>query len=60
MTLYEVRKRTVIRDGEPQNQAKCPGCGQWADVDAEQWCGDVSLICPECGWHGYVRGERLS
>jgi hypothetical protein len=45
--------RTVDRDGLNQGQARCPECGQWADLDQDQLEGSCSLIC-ECGWHGYV------
>lgn len=58
MEAYELRTRVVTRDGAPQHLAECPGCGQWADVDEDQLAGTVSLVCPECGWHGYIRGER--
>jgi hypothetical protein len=41
-----------------QSQAKCPKCGIWGDVDGDQLCGSVSLICPECGWHGWIEEGR--
>lgn len=39
-----------------QPQARCPECETWADMDDEQVVGEVSLVCTECGWHGYVGG----
>lgn len=42
-----------------QQQARCSNCGVWGDVDAEQARGAVSLICPECGWYGYIGGEAV-
>ena len=46
--------RTRRRDNrEIVNQVRCPECGVWGDVDADQLAGRVSCICPECGWHGY-------
>ena len=35
--------RTVIRDGQPQWQLCCPGCGVWADLDDDQLHGRVSV-----------------
>ena len=35
--------RTVIRDGEPQWQLRCPGCAVWADIDLDQLHGHVSV-----------------
>jgi hypothetical protein len=35
--------RTVIRDGEPQWQLRCPGCGSWGDIDDDQLHGRVSV-----------------
>lgn len=40
-----------------QPLAKCPACGVWGDIDYDQLAGRVSLICGECGWHGYIGGE---
>lgn len=40
-----------------QAQARCPECSTWGDVDGEQLGGTVSLICSECGWHGYIDGR---
>lgn len=31
-------------------QFKCPGCGQWAYMDNDQWHGRVSTMC-DCGYH---------
>jgi predicted RNA-binding Zn-ribbon protein involved in translation (DUF1610 family) len=56
--MSDLKRKTVKRDvGELVPKAKCPDCGQWADVDADQLAGDVSLVCPECGWHGYIDGR---
>jgi hypothetical protein len=40
-----------------QAQAKCPACGTWGDVDADQLRGEVSLVCEICEWHGYIDGR---
>lgn len=32
---------------------RCPR-GHLGRIDAEQLEGVVSIICEECGWHGYV------
>lgn len=45
------RAWVVIRDGEPQWQFCCPGCGLRADVDEDQIRGQVSIDCPECDYH---------
>lgn len=31
--------------------ANCPGCGLRARIDRDQYRGDVSVDCPECGYH---------
>lgn len=51
-------KRIEIGETERrlQAQAQCPACGQWADIDHDQFDGSVSLVC-ECGWHGYIDGR---
>lgn len=33
---------------------KCPDCGSIGRIDDEQASGQVSIICSECRWHGYV------
>lgn len=48
------RTRLMTRDSVVITQACCPGCHQWADLDEEQAAGNVSLICENCGWHGYI------
>ena len=54
MSAFATERRVMKRDGtELVPEVKCPQCGVWGDVDAEQLAGTVSLICPECGWHGY-------
>jgi len=45
------RVRLVRRDGELVRNFKCPGCGQWGDVDDDQWHGRVSIECPDCSFH---------
>lgn len=50
-----VDTRSIERDGEPVLQAKCPACETWGDIDTDQETGRVSLICPLCGWHGWVK-----
>jgi hypothetical protein len=40
-----------------QTQARCPSCDTFGDVDADQLGGSVSLICSECGWHGFIDGR---
>lgn len=40
-----------------QTQAMCPNCEVWGDIDEEQLAGTVSLVCPECNWHGYIDGR---
>lgn len=63
MASERVETRTVKRieigqtERQLQPQAKCPGCGTWGDVDADQLAGRVSLICPECGWHDYIEAR---
>lgn len=37
------RFRCVSRDGEIEWLFECPGCGQWASLDDDQWHGRVSV-----------------
>lgn len=37
------RLRTVVRDGEPVWQLRCPGCDEWADIDDDQLHGRMSV-----------------
>lgn len=50
---YELR--TITRDGEDVRQLRCPGCGEWADLDDDQYHGRVSVWHAEdeggCGYH---------
>jgi len=32
---------------------ECPECKGRGNVDREQYEGKVSIICVNCGWHGY-------
>lgn len=45
--------RVVIRDDQPTVLGCCPGCGEWAELDADQLHGIVSTHhdAPECGYH---------
>lgn len=33
----------TLRDGHPQWKLRCPGCGQWADIDDDQFHGRTSI-----------------
>lgn len=37
----------------------CPKCGTLGRIDLEQKENRVSIVCPECGWHGYARDARV-
>jgi len=52
--MIEVREKT--RDGAKVRQLKCPGCGQWGDIDEDQYHGSVSIECPneKCSFHATV------
>lgn len=52
--------KSVSLDGEQIHKLKCPGCGEWAEIDENQLHGRVSCICDECGWHGMVEGVDLN
>ncbi len=45
--------RAVMSDGKPIVYARCPGCGEWAELDDDQLRGRVSTHhdVPECGYH---------
>ncbi|MEK7766790.1 MAG: hypothetical protein AAB368_11175 [bacterium] len=43
---FEVRR--VTRDSDAVVKLRCPSCRVWADLDADQWNGRVSVEC-ECG-----------
>lgn len=50
--LDPVHLRLVIRDGEEVILGRCPGCGEWGDLDDDQLHGRVSTHHdPGCGWH---------
>jgi hypothetical protein len=57
---YEIK--TVIRDGEPVRQLKCPKCGKWADLDDDQYYGRVSTFhdVSECGFHETIDFSKLA
>lgn len=38
---------------------KCPKCGSLGRVDEEQNEGRMSIVCTECGWHGYKEKPSL-
>lgn len=42
---------SVRRDGEIQWLLRCPRCRLWADIDADQLVGEISVDCPECSYH---------
>lgn len=48
----------VLRDGQGQRQMKCPGCQQWADIDEDQFFGNVSIDCPNCDYHETINLHR--
>lgn len=33
----------VVRDGTPVWKLRCPGCGEWADIDDDQFHGRASV-----------------
>lgn len=37
------RFRAVVSDGVETFLFECPGCGQWAHLDDDQWAGRVSV-----------------
>jgi hypothetical protein len=46
------RFRHVLRDGEPMWLLECPGCGDWAPLDEDQWHGLVSVDHASMGCAG--------
>jgi hypothetical protein len=57
--LQPLERRTLKRDRqELVTQAKCPGCGCWGDCDGDHLAGRISILCPECGWHGWIDGRK--
>lgn len=52
--LPQMRMR--IRDGEEVVQFRCPLCGTWGDLDEPDNLAP-SIICSECGWHGFHDGR---
>uniref|UniRef100_A0A6H1ZDU1 Uncharacterized protein n=1 Tax=viral metagenome TaxID=1070528 RepID=A0A6H1ZDU1_9ZZZZ len=48
---YEIKK--IKRDGVEIVKFKCPKCGEWADIDDDQYNGRVSIFhdTPKCGFH---------
>lgn len=43
----------IWRDDMLVLRLRCPGCGQFADIDRDQYIGTVSLDCPNdaCTFH---------
>jgi hypothetical protein len=35
----------------------CPRCSCVGSIDEQQATGQVSIICTECDWHGYIDGR---
>lgn len=52
---YYLSGRSV--DGQYVHQLLCPQCGEWGDIDDEQFFGLVS-IQHECGFHENINLER--
>lgn len=50
--------RHVMRDGVEVAKFKCPVCHTWGDVDADQYSGDVSILCV-CGFHETIDLKEL-
>ena len=49
-----------MNDGHVLLWFRCPGCKGLGRIDQEQADSKVSIICTQCGWHGYVsEGELL-
>lgn len=50
--------RGVLRDGEMIVLGRCPGCGEWGELDDDQFHGRVSTHHDEaeggCGYHDTV------
>jgi len=60
MTEGVLNLRVVSRDGEQVVKLQCPGCGQWCDLDDDQYHGRVSVWhdVPGCGYHQTVDFEN--
>lgn len=43
--------KRVEKMGEMGWRGECPGCGLVAFLDEEQLRGEVSVDCPNCGYH---------
>lgn len=53
--------RSVIRDGVPIWELRCPGCGTWGEIDDDQFHGRVSVWHdPGCGYHETVDWAAIS
>lgn len=43
------RLKAVVRDGEHTWLFECPGCGEWGELDDDQWEGRVSVDHTDTG-----------
>ena len=43
--------RSVVRDGLDILLGRCPGCGEWGELDNDMAHGRVSTACPLCEFH---------
>lgn len=42
--------KQVLRDGKYIYKFKCHSCGNWGEIDNDQYNGKVSILCI-CGFH---------
>ncbi len=40
----------VISDGKPIKKLRCPDCGNFGEIDDDQFYGRISTLC-DCGFH---------
>jgi predicted RNA-binding Zn-ribbon protein involved in translation (DUF1610 family) len=52
--LKVLEARKIELDGKPAWKFACPGCKVMGRADEDQAKGEVSCVCPKCGWHENV------
>lgn len=49
--MYKLKEVKDLDRDKLITKLKCPGCGQWGEIDDEQLQGHVSIDCPDCEFH---------
>ncbi len=48
-----------VADAILVDEAKCPKCRLWMEVNPKESIGKVQIVCTNCGWMGFVGREGI-